>query len=168
LIIRHLITSWQQRGSSNSGLGGHTGHGPPISSQRCFLCGYEKACNPSHTHTHTISRMRLSHKLLVSLAIHSTSTYVVSETVTTDITSAVTCAGLRSVLGNTTVASMGAEYNATVTGAWNLLNTELRPACIVYPRNAGHVQIAMKAIFRDKVHYAVQAGTHSAMKGWNK
>jgi hypothetical protein len=77
-----------------------------------------------------------------------------------------TCKKLQSALGSTVVLS-GPEYDARASGAWNLYNAQSFPACIVLPIDASHVQIAMKAIYQDKIRYAVQAGGHSAMKGWN-
>jgi hypothetical protein len=43
-----------------------------------------------------------------------------------------------------------------------------RPTCIVYPTTSRHVQITMASIFISGSHYAVQAGAHSAMVGWNR
>lgn len=78
-----------------------------------------------------------------------------------------TCTGLQGTLGPDIVQFSGAEYLASASNAWSLFNTEDRPPCIVFPRNATHVQSAMAAIYRDKIRYAVQAGGHSAMTGWN-
>ncbi|KAF8879245.1 hypothetical protein BD779DRAFT_1158075 [Infundibulicybe gibba] len=81
-----------------------------------------------------------------------------------------TCAKLQAALGPVIVTLRQAqteEYDAAVGGAWNLFNTQFQPACVVLPHDASHVQEAMRAIYRDQVHYAVQAGSHSAMKGWN-
>ncbi|KAF8960802.1 hypothetical protein BDZ97DRAFT_1921875 [Flammula alnicola] len=78
-----------------------------------------------------------------------------------------TCTRLQNILGSAIIQFSGAEYQASATNAWSLFNTEDQPTCIVFPRNATHVQVAMSAIFRDKIHYAVQAGGHSAMTGWN-
>ncbi|KAF7297505.1 FAD-binding domain-containing protein [Mycena indigotica] len=78
------------------------------------------------------------------------------------------CASINKSLGSPIVqTSSGPEYNFTVNNAWNVQNTLFKPACIVFPRQASHVQTAMKAIFKAKVHYAVQAGSHTGMKGWN-
>ncbi|KAJ7032358.1 FAD-binding domain-containing protein [Mycena alexandri] len=77
------------------------------------------------------------------------------------------CAELQSDLGSTIVEASGAEYNATSQGPWSLFNSLDRPTCIVYPRTATHVQLAMASIFQHKSHYAVQAGAHSPMIGWN-
>ena len=78
-----------------------------------------------------------------------------------------TCTLLQNSLGSDVVQFSGAEYLASAENAWSLFNTEDRPPCIVFPRNATHVQETMAAIFRNKIHYAVQAGGHSAMTGWN-
>ncbi|KAJ7136833.1 FAD-binding domain-containing protein [Mycena epipterygia] len=77
------------------------------------------------------------------------------------------CAAIRLALGSSIVESSGPEYDATATGPWSLFNSLDRPTCIVYPRTALHVQIAMGSIFLFKSHYAVQAGAHSGMVGWN-
>ncbi|KAF8209337.1 FAD-binding domain-containing protein [Mycena galopus ATCC 62051] len=77
------------------------------------------------------------------------------------------CNQLGTSLGPAIIQSSGAEYQAAVTNAWNLQNSEFQPTCIVFPRKSAHVQTAMKAIYAAGSHYAVQAGSHSAMKGWN-
>lgn len=60
------------------------------------------------------------------------------------------------------------EFQSVARGAWNLFNTLYEPACIVFPESDSHVQTTMKAIFDSGgVRYAVQAGGHSAMRGWN-
>ncbi|KAF8209356.1 hypothetical protein K438DRAFT_1960352 [Mycena galopus ATCC 62051] len=77
------------------------------------------------------------------------------------------CNQLETSLGSPVVQSSGAEYQTAATNAWNLQNSEFQPTCIVFPRTSAHVQTAMKAIYAAGSHYAVQAGSHSAMKGWN-
>ncbi|KAJ7184626.1 FAD-binding domain-containing protein [Mycena filopes] len=77
------------------------------------------------------------------------------------------CQQLGDTLGPSVVQSSGVEYQAAVTNAWNLQNTEFQPTCIVFPRITRDVQTAMEAIYGAGSHYAVQAGSHSAMKGWN-
>ncbi|PPQ79462.1 hypothetical protein CVT25_002624 [Psilocybe cyanescens] len=78
-----------------------------------------------------------------------------------------TCTLLQTSLGPEIVQLSGAEYLASASNAWSLFNTGNRPTCIIYPEQSSHVQVAMAAIFRDKIHYAVQAGGHTAMTGWN-
>lgn len=77
------------------------------------------------------------------------------------------CNQLESSLGAPLVQTNGPDYELAATNAWNLQNTEDQPTCIVFPRTSAHVQVAMKAIYDADSHYAVQAGSHSAMKGWN-
>jgi hypothetical protein len=72
------------------------------------------------------------------------------------------------MLGESIIQSNGTKYLASAKGTWNLFNSEYSPTCIVFPGNASHVQTAMKAIYLAGVKYAVQAGGHSAMKGWDK
>ncbi|KAF8574997.1 FAD-binding domain-containing protein [Ramaria rubella] len=84
-----------------------------------------------------------------------------------DVNSSQACTSIVATLGQSTVQSSGVEYDAAAHGAWNLFNTDFEPTCIVFPRNASHVQTAMKAIFEAESDYAVQAGGHSTMKGWN-
>jgi len=81
------------------------------------------------------------------------------------------CQKLKSTLNvdQAIVFSPGSDrYEAGATGAWNAANQQLQPTCIVFPTNAVHVQVAMRTIFDTRVNYAVQAGGHSGMKGWNK
>ncbi|KAJ7765610.1 FAD-binding domain-containing protein [Mycena metata] len=86
---------------------------------------------------------------------------------TTQSAAAQACSQLATTLGPSLVQSSGAQYDGTTSNAWNLLNTDFQPTCIVYPQAAQDVQTAMKAIYNAGSHYAVQAGSHSAMKGWN-
>ncbi|KAJ7463550.1 FAD-binding domain-containing protein [Mycena latifolia] len=112
---------------------------------------------------------------LVSIAslITAISAQDASASISSSTTAAMTnasskaCTAIRVKLGSSIVKSSGLEYNATVMDPWNLFNSLDRPTCIVYPRTASHVQAAMKSIFRFSSHYAVQAGAHSAMVGWN-
>ncbi|TFK32382.1 FAD-binding domain-containing protein [Crucibulum laeve] len=77
------------------------------------------------------------------------------------------CAEISSTLGSVIVQSLGVEYTLAASGAWDLFNAQSQPTCIVFPRNSGHVQAAMTSIFKFNSSYAVQAGGHSAMEGWN-
>ncbi|KAJ7053070.1 hypothetical protein C8F01DRAFT_560532 [Mycena amicta] len=77
------------------------------------------------------------------------------------------CQRITSDLGSSIVQSSGAAYQFAVNNAWNIQNALFTPTCIVFPRNASHVQTAMREIHSAKSHYGVQAGSHSAMKGWN-
>ncbi|KAF7292945.1 FAD-binding protein [Mycena indigotica] len=77
------------------------------------------------------------------------------------------CAELTTLLGPSIVKSSGAEYEHAATNAWNLENSEYSPTCIVFPNTTTHVQVAMTAIYHAESDFAVQAGSHSAMKGWN-
>lgn len=83
-----------------------------------------------------------------------------------DATSAA-CSFITASLGSSLVKSAGIEYTETAAGAWNVFNAESTPTCIVYPTEASHVQTAMAAIYSYGADYAVQAGSHSAMVGWN-
>lgn len=78
------------------------------------------------------------------------------------------CSSIESLLGPIKVQSSGPQFEAGATGAWNLANAQLRLACIVFPLETSDVQVAMKAIFQSNARYAVQAGGHSAMEGWNR
>ncbi|KAJ7672612.1 FAD-binding domain-containing protein [Mycena polygramma] len=77
------------------------------------------------------------------------------------------CNQLTASLGSSMVQSSGTNYELAATNAWNLQNSEYQPTCIVFPQNSIDVQTAMKAIYTTQSNYAVQAGSHSAMKGWN-
>ncbi|KAF8961743.1 hypothetical protein BDZ97DRAFT_1827773 [Flammula alnicola] len=65
------------------------------------------------------------------------------------------------------VSTSGSLYEAGATSAWSLLNANLRPDCVVFPRTTQDVSAAMKTVYNSKATYAVQAGGHSAMLGWN-
>ncbi|KAJ7275612.1 hypothetical protein C8J57DRAFT_1061779, partial [Mycena rebaudengoi] len=78
------------------------------------------------------------------------------------------CVQLHHLLGSTLVQSSGTEFTGSIANTWNLLNAEIQPACIVFSRSSAHVQVAMKVIYETVSRYAVQAGSHSAIKGWNK
>ncbi|KAJ4490824.1 FAD-binding domain-containing protein [Lentinula aciculospora] len=82
-----------------------------------------------------------------------------------------TCQQLVSTLGSSIVQSQssGSEYTVGANGAWSVFNQEenFLPTCIVFVNSTEDVQTAMKTIFDNKSEYAVQAGGHSAMTGWN-
>lgn len=80
------------------------------------------------------------------------------------------CQSLKEALPNDDVVALpGSQaYTTVTTNAWNAANEQQRPACAVFPSNAGDVQTAMKIIFDADVNYAVRAGGHSGMVGWNK
>jgi len=77
------------------------------------------------------------------------------------------CALLQAGPISSIVSSSGAIYDTGATSAWNLANAQLDPACIVFARTTQDVSIAMATIYCTKAKYAVQAGGHSAMLGWN-
>ncbi|KAJ6595833.1 FAD-binding domain-containing protein [Mycena vulgaris] len=77
------------------------------------------------------------------------------------------CSALGAGSMSSFVKSSGSQYQLGATYAWNLLNDELTPSCIVFPETTAHVSTAMAAIYTHNATYAVQAGGHSAMKGWN-
>ncbi|THV04055.1 FAD-binding domain-containing protein [Dendrothele bispora CBS 962.96] len=78
------------------------------------------------------------------------------------------CSQARTSLGESIVQGVNdSDYQSAAEGYWNLFNTEFNPTCIVFPRQSSHVQIAMRSIFEFDVDYAIQAGGHSGMKGWN-
>uniref|UniRef100_A0A0W0GA70 FAD-binding PCMH-type domain-containing protein n=2 Tax=Moniliophthora roreri TaxID=221103 RepID=A0A0W0GA70_MONRR len=78
------------------------------------------------------------------------------------------CSSLVSLLGSELVQSRsGPDFQSSVDDPLNLINNALVPVCVVYPTNTTHVSAAMSAIYKAKSRYAVLAGGHSAMKGWN-
>ena len=78
-----------------------------------------------------------------------------------------TCTSLQATLGFDIVHFSGTEYSTAASNAWSLFNAGNRPTCIIFPTETRHVQVAMAAIFHNNLSYAVQAGGHSAMTGWN-
>jgi hypothetical protein len=79
------------------------------------------------------------------------------------------CSLLQQELGTTIVQSSGsAQYDAGVAHAYNLFNGVIEPSCIVFPSAPADVQTAMRAIVSTGSKYAVQAGGHTGMIGWNK
>lgn len=82
-----------------------------------------------------------------------------------------TCQQLQQSLGPTVVqtSTSGSDYILGANGAWSTFNTEVnyQPTCIVFANEAEHVQTAMKTIYQNEADYAVQAGGHSGMTGWN-
>lgn len=86
-----------------------------------------------------------------------------------DQRSATVCGYLRFELGQDVVQFQNDLYYVNaMTNPYSLFNTVYRPSCVVVPTSTAHVQTAMKAIYRGRVRYAVQAGGHSGMTGWNK
>jgi hypothetical protein len=82
-----------------------------------------------------------------------------------------TCQQLQDSLGASIAqtSSLGPDYSLGANAAWSTFNNEanFKPTCIVFPSKAEHVQTAMKAIYQNEADYAVQAGGHSGMTGWN-
>jgi hypothetical protein len=79
------------------------------------------------------------------------------------------CSLLQQELGTTIVQSSGsAQYDAGVAHAYNLFNGVIEPSCIVFPSAPADVQTAMRIIVSTGSKYAVQAGGHTGMIGWNK
>ncbi|KAJ6595860.1 FAD-binding domain-containing protein [Mycena vulgaris] len=93
--------------------------------------------------------------------------FVVGAAINTTTASALACGALNNGPLSAVMASSGAQFVAGATSAWNLLNAELVPSCIVFPRTTQDVATAMAAIFTHNASYAVQSGGHSAMQGWN-
>ncbi|KXN81968.1 Bifunctional solanapyrone synthase [Leucoagaricus sp. SymC.cos] len=79
-----------------------------------------------------------------------------------------TCTGLREQLGSEVVQVNGeTSYRSAIQNPASLFNTIQRPACVVVPRKDVDIQLAMAAIYRDRVRYAVMSGGHTGMTGWN-
>jgi hypothetical protein len=79
------------------------------------------------------------------------------------------CSALSAGSLKSLVATSGSKFEAGATHAWNLLNSQLVPACVVLPQTTAQVAAAMAVIYKTGAQYAVQsAGGHSAMEGWNK
>ncbi|KAJ6595030.1 FAD-binding domain-containing protein [Mycena vulgaris] len=108
-------------------------------------------------------------RALISIASLVTAVYAQgsSNASSTIPASSSACTAIRSALGASIVKSSGSGYTATAQDTWSLFNSLDLPTCIVYPRTAAHVQTAMTAIFEFGSNYAVQAGAHSGMVGWN-
>ncbi|KAH8925738.1 FAD-binding domain-containing protein [Atractiella rhizophila] len=78
------------------------------------------------------------------------------------------CSSILASLGASKVAVKGSEeWEAGRTTARDYFNQLQKPACIVFPEAAEDVQTAMRAIYHHEADYAVQAGGHSQMTGWN-
>ncbi|KAJ4481092.1 FAD-binding domain-containing protein [Lentinula aciculospora] len=103
---------------------------------------------------------------IASAAAHNCSSEASAATI-----AAQTCQQLSSSLGPSIVQtqSSGSEYSIGADYAWSTFNDEVnfQPSCIVFPTDTQHVQTAMEAIFQNGADYAVQAGGHSGMTGWN-
>lgn len=79
-----------------------------------------------------------------------------------------TCTELRRQLGSDVVQVYGERiYIEAIRNPASLFNSVHRPTCVVAPRDAVDVQMAMAAIYRDRVRYAVMSGGHTGMTGWN-
>jgi len=112
--------------------------------------------------------MRFKTAYLLAIGIvHSSVTGTLATVWNVTSSASRTCTFLQAQLGPNIVQTSGVEYNASASNAWSLYNGQDKPTCIVFPHRASHVQTAMAAIFANKVHYAVQAGGHTAMTGWN-
>ncbi|PFH49719.1 hypothetical protein AMATHDRAFT_147056 [Amanita thiersii Skay4041] len=106
----------------------------------------------------------LTSSLLIGASAHLVSGAVVQR----DAAAQAACQNLKSKLGTTIVQTVGSpEWTAALDAPWNLANKDVAPACVVFPYDHTHVAAAMKEIFENDAHYAVQAGGHTAMKNWN-
>lgn len=109
--------------------------------------------------------------LLSSFVLWSVAEAQISTNQSAALIAAQTCQELQSTLGPAIVQNRisGPEYAIGANAAWNAFNTEInfQPTCIVFVKKTEDVQVAMKTIFDNEADYAVQAGGHSAMKGWN-
>jgi hypothetical protein len=83
-------------------------------------------------------------------------------------TGATTCSALLAVLGGAIIQPSDPRFHNASQDAWNLFNTQFNPSCVVFPNQSSDVVKAMTLIFHHECDYAVQAGGHSAMPGWNK
>ncbi|KAJ7041863.1 hypothetical protein C8F04DRAFT_1296988 [Mycena alexandri] len=88
------------------------------------------------------------------LAAHSLAALFPPTNQTTQSAALQACSQLTDTLGPSLVQSSGAQYEGATTNAWNLLDTEFQPTCIVFPQISQHVQTAMKAIYDAGSHYA--------------
>lgn len=112
----------------------------------------------------------LTPRLLVldALAILQWNLSVIDSEISVRVTATQTCTGLREQLGPAVVQVNGeSDYVKAIQNPASLFNSVHRPACVVAPRNAVDVQVAMAAIYRDRVRYAVMSGGHTGMTGWN-
>ncbi|KAI3604585.1 fad binding domain-containing protein, partial [Moniliophthora roreri] len=106
-------------------------------------------------------------RTLLGLALIASHSLLNTDAAPTDAGQAA-CSSLVSLLGSELVQSQsGPDFQSSVDDPLNLINNALIPACVVYPTNTTHVSAAMSAIYKAKSRYAVLAGGHSAMEGWN-
>ncbi|SNX87107.1 uncharacterized protein MEPE_05817 [Melanopsichium pennsylvanicum] len=66
-----------------------------------------------------------------------------------------------------TPSSNATYYTQAKNGGYNPLNNKLSPSCIVQPVTTADVATAMATIYRTKSRYAVRAGGHTGMAGWD-
>ncbi|KAF5387249.1 hypothetical protein D9757_006852 [Collybiopsis confluens] len=105
--------------------------------------------------------------VLASVALAKNQNALINSTATI-ATSA--CTELQSALGSSMVQPQtGPQYSAAANAAWNVFNTEtnFQPTCIVFVNSTEDVQVAMKTVYKHQADYAVRAGGHSGMSGWN-
>ncbi|KAK7043896.1 hypothetical protein VNI00_008062 [Paramarasmius palmivorus] len=109
----------------------------------------------------------MSMRTLLAFTLIASHSLLRSEAAPTDAGQAA-CSSLVSLLGSELVQTQsGSDFQESVESPLNLVNNALIPACVIYPTNTSHVSTAMSAIYKAKSRYAVLAGGHSAMKGWN-
>jgi len=79
------------------------------------------------------------------------------------------CTQLQAQLGGDVIQlPSSGEYTTIATGSYSRFNGQAQPACIAVPRHSSDVQAVMQKIFSEKLKYAVRAGGHSSMPGWNR
>lgn len=80
---------------------------------------------------------------------------------------AAACADLLASLPNSVLVQTSPTYPPAQNGGFNPLNNKLSPSCIVQPTSASDVTLTMRSVFRHKAPYAVRAGGHTGMGGWD-
>ena len=73
------------------------------------------------------------------------------------------CANLTSILGNSKVDSnrLSLKYINTQQDYWNAKQSEYVPSCIVYPKSANDVSVALQGIKAAGSRFAIKAGGHN-------
>ncbi|KAJ7616044.1 FAD-binding domain-containing protein [Roridomyces roridus] len=104
---------------------------------------------------------------MLPLVVSFVSLFAASASAQASAASTAACQAILQALGSTKVQSSGAMYDNTADTYWSFFNTVDLPTCIVYPSSASDVQVAMTQIFDAGSDYAVRAGAHSPMIGWN-
>ncbi|KAF3766669.1 FAD-binding domain-containing protein [Cryphonectria parasitica EP155] len=76
------------------------------------------------------------------------------------------CTALSAVLGDLTFSPTSLSYDSSQSSYWSLQEAEVEPSCVVQPKSAEDVSVAIKTMTAiEGCHFAIRSGGHSPNAG---